>query len=346
MVAVDLFCGAGGLTRGLLDAGIQVKKGYDIEERLKETYEKNNEGSEYHCTDIRKVSGNSLLQDIDLGNNYLLLAGCAPCQPFSSINKSTNDKDGRKILLLEFGRLIEEVRPDLIFVENVPGLKNGKGKYVLQQFEQILKNMGYHYIYETLNAKEFGVPQKRKRFILLASKHGNVDLPSPTHGPKSPGNRPYVTVRKAISKYPPVTAGGIYSKIPNHNAPNISEKNRMRLKQVTKDGGSRTDWSEDLELYCHKNHRGHTDVYGRMKWDDVAPTLTCKCTSISNGRFGHPTQTRAISVREAAAIQTFDDDYIFYGPMSVITKWVGNAVPVKFAKIFGSHFISHIGEIE
>ena len=346
IVAVDLFCGAGGLTRGLLDAGIQVKKGYDIDEKLKYTYEKNNEGVEYHCEDVHEVSGESLLKGLDLENDYFLLAGCAPCQPFSSINKSENKKDIRKILLLEFGRLVEETQPDFVIVENVPGLKNNKGKHILQQFEQILKELQYHYIYDTLKAKDFGVPQKRKRFILLASKHGNVAFPSPTYGSESLGGKPYVTVRETISKYPCITAGGKYSKVPNHHTLNLSEKNKTRLKQVTKDGGSRTDWSKDLELECHKEHHGHTDVYGRMSWDDVAPTLTCKCTSLSNGRFGHPTQTRAISVREAAALQTFRDDYIFYGPLTVITKWVGNAVPVEFAKVFGDYFLNYIEEIK
>ena len=340
IVAVDLFCGAGGLTRGFLDAGIRVKKGYDIDEKLKETYEQNNDGVDYHCMDVHEVNGESLLKDLDLENNYFLLAGCAPCQPFSSINKSENKKDIRTNLLLEFGRLVEETQPDFIIVENVPGLKN-KGKHILQQFEHVLKKLKYHYIYDTLNVKDFGVPQKRKRFILLASKHGNVALPSPTHGFDSPDKKPYVTVRETISKYPPITAGGKYSRVPNHRASNLSEKNKMRLKQVTKDGGSRTDWSKDLELECHKEHCGHTDVYGRMSWDDVAPTLTCRCTSLSNGRFGHPTQTRAISVREAAALQTFRDDYIFYAPMTVARKWVGNAVPVKFAKVFGDYLIEH-----
>ena len=341
IVAVDLFCGAGGLTRGLLDAGIQVKKGYDIDEKLKETYEKNNVGVDYHCVDVHEVKGESLLKDLDLENNYFLLAGCAPCQPFSSINKSKNQKDIRKNLLVEFGRLVEETQPDFIIVENVPGLKNNKGKYILQQFERVLKKLQYHYIYDALNAKDFGVPQKRKRFVLLASKHGNVTLPPPTHGFESPDKKPYVTVRETISKYPPITAGGKSSRVPNHRSSNLSEKNKMRLKQVTKDGGSRADWSKDLELECHKGHHGHTDVYGRMSWDDVAPTLTCRCTSISNGRFGHPTQTRAISVREAAALQTFRDDYIFYAPMTVARKWVGNAVPVKFAKVFGDYLIEH-----
>ena len=344
IVAIDLFCGAGGLTRGLLDAGIKVKKGYDIDSKLKKTYEKNNGIAKFYSKDISKVTGSELLEGIDKKNNYFLLAGCAPCQPFSRINKKNFNTDGRKFLLMQFGRLIKETKPDYIFLENVPGLKTGKGKYIFEQFINILEKYNYNYNSKVLNVKNYGVPQSRSRLILLASRHNSVQIPEPTHGNKNSGKKPYITVKNIISKYPIIRAGTKHKQIPNHHTRNLMPINKKRMKCIQKDGGSRLNLPKELWLECHKKHNGHTDVYGRMRWNAVAPTLTCKCTSISNGRFGHPTQLRGISVREAAALQTFKDNYIFYGSLTETTKAVGNAVPVKFSKVFGNYFIEHMGE--
>ncbi len=344
IIAVDLFCGAGGLTRGLLDAGIKVKKGFDIDPKLKDTFEKNNDDAKFYCVDVRNIGKEDVLGNLDLENNYLLLAGCAPCQPFSEINKKNPKNDKRKDLLLEFGRLIEETEPDFIFVENVPGLKKGRGRLIFRKFEKILIKNKYFYKSDILDAKDFGVPQKRKRFILLASKYASVEIPLAIHGSKDSGKKPYITVREAISKYPIIRAGKKHKEIPNHECQDLKEINKLRLKYIRKNGGSRLDLPDHLKLKCHSKHDGHTDVYGRMSWDDVSPTLTCKCTSISNGRFSHPTQARGISIREAAALQTFEDDYIFYGNLTDITKWIGNAVPVRFSKVFGDYFIKNIRE--
>lgn len=331
IIAVDIFNGMGGLTRGLLDAGIKVIKGYDIDKKVQETYEKNNAGVKFYHKDISSLSGKEILDGIDRKNNLFLLAGCAPCQPFSRINRKTPKKDKRKILLLQFARLIEETKPDFVFMENVPGLKTGKGKKVFEEFLDILEKEKYFYIYDILDARDYGVPQKRKRLVLLASKHRQPEFPVLTNGPKSKGHVPFVTVRKTISKYPIIK--GLKNRIiPNHEIRKLSSLNKLRLKNTKKDGGSRKDWPEKLILKCHKDYKGHSDVYGRMEWDKTAPTLTCKCTSISNGRFGHPSQNRAISVREAAALQTFKDNYIIYGKITEGTRWVGNAVPVKFVK--------------
>lgn len=330
IVAVDFFCGGGGLTRGLLDAGIEVKKGFDNDFKLKETYENNNPGAKFFASDVCDLKKENVLSGIDRGKNYLLLAGCAPCQPFSNLLKKDISQDKRKNLLLQFGRLISEIKPDFLFVENVPGLKNGRGQLIFEEFEKILKKEGYHFTSSVLDAKDYGVPQTRKRLVLLGSLHGEVVLPKPSHGKDSV---PFKTVRDVISKYPKVRAGVKEHDIPNHTTRALSELNLERLRHIKKDGGSRLDLPEELQLNCHKGYKGHTDVYGRMKWDRYAPTLTCKCTSISNGRFGHPTQLRGLSVREAAALQTFEDDYVFYGSsFTDNTKWVGNAVPPLFAK--------------
>ena len=343
IVAIDVFCGVGGLTRGLIDAGIQVKKGYDIDPRLKETYEKNNEGVKFYCKNIKDLTGDEILKGLDLKNDYLLVAGCAPCQPFSQINK--NDKgDERKYLLDEFGRLVKELRPDYILLENVPGL-NTRGRRIFDRFLKILEENNYNFDYDILDAKEYGVPQKRLRLILLASKNSLITLPEKTHGPSDSSKPLYKTVRNTIAKYPYLKAGQKSKKIPNHECRDLAPINRERMKYIKIDGGSRTDLPEHLQLKCHKNHSGHNDVYGRMKWDDVSPTLTCKCTSISNGRFGHPAQTRGISVREAAALQTFGDDYVFYDCLSVATEWIGNAVPVKFAKVLGDCFVFQVDSL-
>lgn len=336
IVAVDLFCGAGGLTRGLLDAGIKVKKGYDLDSKVKDTYEKNNQGVKFYYQDISSLKGEELTKGLDIENNFFILAGCAPCQPFSRINKQKFKHDKRKILILQFLRLIKETKPDFILMENVPGLERGEGKIIFEKFKKGIKKEGYSYKTKVLNVKDYGVPQKRKRLIFLASNKREVDIPEPTHGGRK---ERYVTVRDAISKYPNLKPGKKNKMILNHECRNLSELNKKRMRFIKKNGGSRKDLPKNLILKCHVGHKGHGDVYGRMKWDEISPTLTCKCTSISNGRFGHPTQNRGISVREAAAIQTFSDEYVFYGGLVESTKWVGNAVPVKFTKVFGEYFI-------
>jgi DNA (cytosine-5)-methyltransferase 1 len=331
IVAADLFCGVGGLTRGLADSGINVLKGYDFDGAAKETYEKNNVGSTFFEIDVSKLNGKEILKGINRKKNYFLLAGCAPCQPFSLINQSNKEEGDRKDLLLQFGRLIKETAPDFIFMENVPGLMNGRGKHIFKKFISILEKEKYHYDYGVLNTMNYGVPQRRRRLVLVASKFSEIKIPE--------GSKKIVKLKDVLKKYPILKAGEKNNEFLNHDARGVSDLNLKRLKLIPKNGGSRTDLPNELILECHKKHKGHADVYGRMNFEDVSPTLTCKCTCISNGRFGHPTQNRAISVREAAAIQTFPDDYEFFGNMGQNTKWVGNAVPVKFAGVFGKHFI-------
>lgn len=338
IVAVDLFCGAGGLTKGLSDAGINMVKGYDFDGKASETYEKNNKNSRFFQIDITKLKKDELIKDIDRNNNFFLLAGCAPCQPFSLINQNEISKDERKNLVLKFGELIKETSPDFVFMENVPGLVNGKGKRIFNKFLRILNKENYSYDFKILNTMNYGVPQRRRRLVLIASNYSEVKIPESTHE-FSEGKSNIVKLKEIFGRYPPLKAGEKNDNLPNHESRGLSPLNLMRLNLTKKNGGSRKDLPRELVLKCHLKHSGHGDVYGRMSFDDVSPTLTCKCTSISNGRFGHPVQNRAISVREAAAIQTFPDDYVFYGNMSENTKWVGNAVPVKFAKVFGEYFI-------
>lgn len=304
------------MTRGLLDAGIQVLAGIDSNPDCRETYEKNNHNTYLLC-DICKLTPEELIEKYPIlkTRDEVLLVGCAPCQPFSLLRKEEYDENGNPIphksvnLLTEFGRFVKAIKPAHVMVENVPGLK-GKGSDVLDRFKLMLKKEGYEWDEKVLYAKDYGVPQNRRRYVLIASRLFKPVIPVATHGNK-PELLPYCTVRQAIAKYPAIVAGEVHITVPNHRCANLSKLLLQRIKATPHNGGSRTDWPDNLVLKCHKSFNGHTDVYGRMKWDEPSPTLTVKCFSLSNGRFGHPEQDRAISLREAAALQTFRDDYVF-----------------------------------
>ena len=336
MNAIDFFCGGGGTTKGLINAGINVLFGLDNNPACHRTYSINNR-IPYVCQDIQTVSVERTIELFPQAadNDELLMVGCAPCQPFSSQRKSSAAHVAHN-LLDEFGRLVEGLLPAHIFVENVPLIRS-RGTDVLQRFLCLLDCLGYCYVYETVNAMNYGVPQSRKRFVLLASRLFTPEIPLPTHGE---GLKPFVTVRNTIAHYPPIAAGEQHQEIPNHVTSNISELNLLRLNATPHDGGDRRAWTNKLHLSCHADYNGHTDVYGRMFWDKASPTLTSKCYSISNGRFGHPTQDRAISLREAAALQSFPDDYIFYGAKKETGRQIGNAVPVLLAQTLGTYILN------
>jgi DNA (cytosine-5)-methyltransferase 1 len=329
----------------LSDAGISVVAGIDIEEHFRKTYERNNPDSLFIKRDIARITGSeisNLLATFDYG--YLMFAGCAPCQPFSSHFKDREQPDDRESALGHFGRIVRVVKPDFVFSENVPGMMRKDNGRVFSEFNSLLSHIGYDVTYGIVNAKWYGIPQDRKRLIVLASRVGmNMPLPERTHGP---GLQPLVTVRDAIGKYHRLKAGGVCKHFHNHNCASLSPLNMKRMIATPHDGGGWRDWPTHLRLKCHsKDGSGHTDVYGRMKWDYPAPTLTCRCYSISNGRFGHPSQDRAISFREAAAIQTFSDDYVFYGiSKSVLGKQIGNAVPVLLARMIGEEVVRVVNE--
>lgn len=337
MRAVDFFCGAGGLTRGLLDAGLEVVAGYDSDERCRETYEGNNRAP-FLRGRIEDLTINSPALANHIGEtDNLLFAACAPCQPFSKILQNGSTMHDPTLLSV-FGRLVAAVRPAYVLVENVPGIRRGAGQETLEKFRGTLKSCGYDRVEDILDAKHFGVPQNRRRFVMLASRTGRVPaLPEPTHGR---GGEKLRTVRDAIRDFPPIGAGESCSRFPNHRAAHISDQNLERLRATPHDGGDRRSWPEHLWLACHrKDNSGHSDVYGRMAWDRPAPALTGRCHSISNGRYGHPEQDRAISLREAAAIQTFPDHYEFFGYSKAIARQIGNAVPVLLARRLGEQIL-------
>lgn len=336
MNAIDFFCGGGGMTKGLIDAGINVVWGLDSNPLCRETYEHNNH-IPYLERDITEVTAEQLTEEFPIlrDNDELLMVGCAPCQPFSVLNPNDPTEHRSVNLLNEFGRIAKVIHPAHILIENVPGLK-GRGESVLRSFLDMLEEEGYEYDFSVVNAKNYGVPQNRRRFILIASRKFRPVVPEPTHGE---GLLPYRTVFDTISEYPELNAGETHATIPNHRVAGLSPLNIQRLLATPADGGSRTEWPQELWLNCHENFGGHTDVYGRMSWNNVAPTLTVKCFSISNGRFAHPEQNRAISLREAAALQTFPDDYVFYGNLQEIGKQIGNAVPVLLSKKMGEYIL-------
>ena len=337
MKAFDFFCGAGGLTRGLLDAGIDVIAGFDRDESCQATYEYNNPGVKFIQADIKEIGINDLRKKCRLRKfDNVLFAGCAPCQPFSSQRKK-NDRHGDSTLLGEFGRLVETAHPGYVLVENVPGMAKVSGFSTFKRFLKKLDSNGYRYIYNVLDAKRYGVPQNRRRLVLFASRKRTPSFPEPKFGNQY---RPFRTVRQAISHFPAIRAGESHQDIPNHVASSITKLNLERLRHTPHDGGDRSAWPDYLKLECHKgDYKGHTDVYGRMSWDNPSPALTGRCHSISNGRYGHPEQDRAISLREAAAIQTFPDGYVFFGANKHVALHIGNAVPVKFAENLGKHIL-------
>ncbi|HYC79072.1 MAG TPA: DNA cytosine methyltransferase [Planctomycetota bacterium] len=328
--AIDFFCGAGGLTRGLLDAGIDVRAGVDIDSTLKRTYEENNVPSRFVQQDVKDIDINALRRSLGIRkSDFTLYAACTPCQPFSTLNQRQG-RDSRKSLLLRFGKLITLSPPHLLIVENVPGLHTAYGRWVYARFVALLNRAGFkHRFEEMLDAYDYGVPQVRRRFIMIASRIGEVARPR-----KSSVRR---TVRDAISHLPRLEAGQVLSEIDGHLSRALTPEHARLIRSVPRNGGSRQDIDQSLLLDCHKNRpKVHRDVFGRMAWDAPAPTLTCRCTDVYCGRFVHPEQDRGLSVREAAALQSFPDGYKFFGA-SIFrnSTHIGNAVPVALARRLG-----------
>ena len=334
--AIDFFCGAGGLTRGLLDAGISVVAGLDNDDRVRKTYESNNRPSRFIATDIRDVEIDALREELNIDpKEPTLYAACTPCQPFSTLN-TMHAVDQRKSLLIDFAAIVEQAPPDYIIVENVPGLGNAFGKEIYDEFERTLKKCEFRIDAAMLDAKEFGVPQTRKRFILVASRHGRPHLPIRTT------KEQYKTVGDSIRRFPPIGHGERSDSYKNHFARKLLPHQLRIVKAVPVNGGSRSDVADtSILLKCHqRNPKVHKDVFGRMSWELPAPTLTCRCTDVYCGRFIHPEQDRGISLREAAALQTFGDDYEFFGN-SILeqARQIGNAVPVRLAKLLGDSIL-------
>ena len=323
---------------------MEINYALDFDARAKETFKENFPRTHFELADIRDICGDTIRARIEEQRpNPVLFSGCAPCQPFTKQNtmRPEIDKDERVPLILRFGELVEICRPDLVFVENVPGLqKLDSHSQPFGGFLSKLDAAGYRVNYRPVRMARYGIPQSRRRLVLVGSRHGPIFLPDATHGPGTPSER-YDTVRDWIDHLPQIEAGQEDKEVPNHRAANLSELNKERV-EATPEGGGHRDWPEHLRLECHKDFSGYSDVYGRMSWDSPASGLTTKCTSYSNGRFGHPDQNRAISIREAACLQTFPDDFVFKGSMASMSRQIGNAVPVRLAELIGNQFIAHL----
>ena len=337
--AVDLFCGAGGLTRGLENVGINVVAGYDIEAECRYAYETNNK-SVFLEKNVIDISSSEILAHFE-GASVTILAGCAPCQPFSKYSGGKDVKKDKKWPLLnEFSRLIKEVQPDIVTMENVPG---GVRHSIYDDFVRGLEKLGYFVWAKKVYCPDYGMPQVRKRHVLLASKKRDLQLIAPTHNPNT-----YITVRDTIGHLPEISAGETSKADPLHRAAKLSSLNLKRIRS-SKAGGTWRDWPIELIADCHKKDTGknYTGVYARMEWDSPSPTMTTQCFGYGNGRFGHPVQDRAISLREAAAFQTFPDTYEFSPEneatkLLVVGKLIGNAVPVRLGEVIGESIIRHI----
>ena len=342
----DIFCGIGGLSYGFKKQGFNVKFGIDLDSSCKYAFEQNN-SSTFFQHDITELSPDQL-------NSYFpkqkkkILIGCAPCQSFSSYNSQIKKKeylrkDEKWKLLYSFSNLIKHVQPDIISMENVPALETFKKGKVLNDFIESLEKEKYHVSYFIVFCPDYGIPQRRKRLILFASKFGKIKLTNKTHIPRN-----YKTVRQVIGHLAPISDGEGDIKDRLHKARKLNEINKQRIR-ATSEGGSWKEWNEKLLLDCHKAESGKSygSVYGRMKWDDVAPTMTTQCTGLGNGRFGHPVQNRAISLREAAIFQTFPKKYKLFDPSQEfnfgrIETHIGNAVPVDLGKVISKSIKNHI----
>jgi DNA (cytosine-5)-methyltransferase 1 len=327
---VDLFCGAGGLTCGFIQAGIPVVVGVDNDPTCRFPFEHNNPGARFVLADITTLTSACVRRWFPRGA-ISVLAGCAPCQPFSQYTVRENE-DERWKLLYEFLRLVRTVRPDVVSMENVPTLKRDRHRAYVD-FVEGLRRAGYGVSENIVDCSAYGVPQTRQRFVLLARRDGET---IPFVGRTTDRA---ATVRDAIAGLPRIRAGGPPSREdPLHFSCGLSSKNLARIR-ATPQGGTWRDWPPKLRLKCHNRITGkwYGSVYGRMAWDEPAPTITTQCFGYGNGRFGHPDQDRAISLREAALLQTFPRNYAFTAPGEIprfvhVGRHIGNAVPVTLAE--------------
>lgn len=369
--AIDIFSGCGGVSCGLSLAGFKVKSAVEIEKHAVDIYLGYGPLNSVNVLneDICNLSGEQILKAAKIKKDDIyLFAGCPPCQNFSRqnpLNKNKTDAE-RKKLLFEFLRLIEEILPPFILMENVPGIKTEFNNAILSEFLERLR-LHYYVKENVLNAADYGVPQARKRFVLhavrndineeLKSNGFSFDLPRPTHDKKaSNGLKRWKTVREAIGDLPAIKAGEGYKddgSIHNHKCAGLSDVNLKRIKEIRKNGGSRNGLPKDLILECHKKKdengnvfSGHGDVYGIMDPDKPAPTITGGCLCYSKGRYGHYNQDRAISIREAARLQTFPDDFVFSNSLADSALQIGNAVPIDLVKASGEVFRTAIKSVK
>lgn len=342
--AVDFFCGGGGMSYGMLEAGINVLAGIDYEPNCKQTYEDNITGAQFIQADVFELQEEELETrlNLDRNDNDLILIGCSPCQFWSIINTDKTKSTKSANLLIEFTRFVKYFNPGYVVVENVPGVLRKKRESGLEDFIIWLEENNYKVHFEVHNVAEYGVPQSRKRFTLIANRvtDERIDLI------KSVEKK--VTVRDVLGQpngFPEIKDGHKDETEFLHTVASISEVNKKRLKKVAKDGGNRLGFANDpeLQLACFEGKdNSFKDTFGRLWWDRPSPTITTKFFSISNGRFVHPDEDRALSLREGATLQSFPKEYKFHGTStSSIARLIGNAVPPQYAKCIGEAIINN-----
>jgi len=327
-----------------MDAGIEVVAGYDIDGVCEFPYEHNNAPAKFFNKDVHKLTGDELAKHYPK-NSIRVLVGCAPCVTFSKYFYAVDDpNDPRWKLLNQYSRLIRELKPDIVSMENVPELRHHK---IFQKFLNTLRDEGFHFTDDEekriVYCPDYGMAQQRQRLVIVASRFGPIELIPPTHKPEQ-----YKNVRDVLSGLPKIKAGEACETDPLHRCSKLSPTNLKRIKH-SKPGGTWRDWPEELVAKCHRSKTGksYPSVYGRMKWDEPAPTMTTQFYGFGNGRFGHPEQNRAISLREGAILQSFPEHYQFVKPdgeycTRKIGMMIGNAVPVRLGEVVGESIRQHL----
>lgn len=338
VVCVDLFCGAGGLTHGLIAAGLPVAAGVDLDEACRHPYESNNAGATFYARDVAKLKPAEVRSWFGSASTRVL-AGCAPCQPFSSYSNRYETKGTERWSLLNhFARLVKAVRPDIVTMENVPTVTKHE---VFDDFVATLGRLGYHVAHSVVDSSEYGLPQRRRRLVLLASLYGELKI-------REPAASEPATVRDVLSDLPRLEHGQSHPEDSLHTSSRLSNLNLERIR-ASVPGGTWRDWPEELVAACHKRDTGRSypGVYGRMEWDEPSPTVTTQFYGFGNGRFGHPDQDRGLSLREGAILQGFPGDYSFVPDgervqFKALGRLIGNAVPVELGRVIGESILDHL----
>ncbi|MGW4590171.1 DNA cytosine methyltransferase [Amycolatopsis thermoflava] len=338
--AVDLFCGVGGLSFGLREAGIHIAAGIDIDPACAYPF-RTNIRAPFHQQDVRHVEASDLAAMWPADAHIRVLAGCAPCQPFSSYRRGVDtSKEPAWPLVDEMLRLIAGTLPEVVTMENVTRISSAS---VFRNFVTGLQELGYHVDAQSCYCPAHGVPQHRRRMVLLGSLLGEITVPKGTLGPDE-----YPTVRQAIHDLPPVAHGETDPRDRLHKSRSLAKINLKRIKR-SKPGGTWEDWPEELRSACHRKASGSTfrNVYARMVWDEPSPTITTMAYNYGTGRFGHPEQDRALTLREAANLQSFPPDYEFVAPddpvqFAPLGRLIGNAVPPRLAEAVGRTIVDHV----
>lgn len=339
--AIDLFCWVWGLTCGLRSANINVLAWLDFDESCKEAYEKNN-NAKFYAADISKFDFSDF-KKLYSKDSIKVLVGCAPCQPFSSHSFKYKkwDSDARWNLIDHFIRAIDELKPDIVSMENVRGLTK---QPIFDEFVEKLKDKkrGYEVDFEVVYCPEYWIPQSRYRLVLIASKIGKIKVPEKTHTKEK-----FITVKDVLGKLPDLRAWETYKKDIMHKSLNLTEINIKRIKQ-SKPKGTWKDWDEELLPNCYRkpSWATYTSVYWRMSWDDVSPTITTQFFNYGSWRFGHPKENRALSLREWAILQTFPKDYNFWEQIHItkVARQIGNAVPPRLWEVIWDSIVNHVNQ--